>query len=105
MMSFMPEKMRSSSMQPNRSILVVEDDPFMQKNFQNVIRSIDSSIKIKCVETAEEAQKILRQGGPYIYDLVVVDQILGGKTTGIDLWKECKDDFPPMSFILTSGRK
>ena len=90
---------------PGRSILVVEDDLFMQRNFQHVIRSIDPSITVECVETAEEAQTILGKGGPYIYDLVVVDQILGGRKTGIDLWREHKDSFPPCSFILTSGRK
>jgi len=105
MLTHQSENMRNDLVMPSRSILVVEDDPFMRKNFQHVIKSIDPSIKIECVETAEEAQEILGKSGAYFYDLVVADQILGGQKTGIDLWRECKDSFLPMSFILTSGRK
>jgi DNA-binding NarL/FixJ family response regulator len=105
MLTNLPENIRDNLVMPSRSILVVEDDPFMQKNFQHVIKSIDPLIKVECVETAEEAQTILGKSGAYFYDLVVADQILGGQKTGIDLWRECKDSFPPMSFILTSGRK
>jgi CheY-like chemotaxis protein len=69
-----------------KNILVVEDDPVMQAYFKWIIRSIDSTIGVDCVASGEEAVAHLEKAKQkHPFDLIIADQILEGKKTGVDV--------------------
>jgi CheY-like chemotaxis protein len=87
-----------------RSVLLVEDDPFMQKNLARLVQSIDKNIIVDRVATAEEAKDLVdHRDDLNDYDLVISDQFLKGQATGLELWEHCQRKHPDMPFMLTSG--
>jgi CheY-like chemotaxis protein len=87
-----------------RAILLVEDDPIMQRNLEHLIQTIDNDIIVDRVATAEEAKDLMDHRDNYgDYSLVISDQFLEGQGTGLELWDHCRKKHPSIPFILTSG--
>jgi len=87
------------------SILIVEDDIFMQAQFASLIKATDYEVSIEKVTTAEEAEQLLDGKNCEHFDLVIADQFLEGRETGLDLWRFCQKSHPDVRFLLTSGEQ
>jgi CheY-like chemotaxis protein len=90
-----------------KSVLVVEDDPWIRPVLEGVVASIDPRIRVDWFESAEEAIAALEARrrdpvqGPY--DLIVADIFLDGPSTGLDLWRECEDRFRETPIVVISS--
>lgn len=86
-------------------VLIVEDDQACEAILEKIVHSVDPRAKVDWVESAEVAALTLvqerTQGRPY--DLVISDIFLGGKLTGIDLWKIYQEFTPMPPVVLTSS--
>jgi len=81
-----------------KRILIVEDDPSVQKSIQHCVQRQGHVAEIfDCVEDAESA---LSQGS---YDLVITDFSLRTKKTGLDLLRLTTQRFPGLPVLLLSG--
>ena len=90
-----------------RRILVLEDDEDMAMVFDKIIKSIDGEAEIQIATTAEQVlaslQAHIRDRDKHPYDLIIADIFLEGEATGFDLLKVCRQFFPTVSMIVTSG--
>ncbi len=86
-----------------KRFLVVEDDFAGQPIWEKIIRTLEPQAIIRWATTSEAAQilieKAMQEGEAF--DIVVSDIFLGGKGTGLDLWK--KFHSPSVEFLLMSG--
>jgi DNA-binding response OmpR family regulator len=98
---------RTKSLAPFKSVLVVEDDPWIRPVLEGVVASIDPSIRVDWFESAEEALVALeaRKRDPVMgpYDLVIADIFLEGPGTGLDLWRECEHRFGETPIVVISS--
>ena len=82
-------------------VLLVEDSPESEDLVRRICETVDGNMRLKCVRTAEEAEKILEINPNY--DLIIADHFLAGQTTGLDLWKTCQERFKQIPFMMTSS--
>jgi len=86
-----------------RKILLVEDEPFWQAVLSTTLKSIDPRLQLRFVRNKKHAENALFQSSDV--DLIIADFFLEGKTTGLDLWRQCHVDFQAIPFIILSGIK
>lgn len=83
----------------DRTILLVEDNPDLQKVTQIAIRS--AGYQVLTCSNADQALEYLESGESI--DLVVSDVVMPGEYSGIDLAEYIAQKFPTRPVILTSG--
>ena len=92
---------------PPLRVFVLEDDMDLSAVIERVLRSIDPMISLDWATSAEEALAIIQpSSSPYdwpVYDLIVSDIFLDGKSTGIDFWRTCQESFPDTPVVMTSA--
>ena len=92
---------------PPLRVFVLEDDMDLSAVIERVLRSIDPMISLDWATSAEEALAIIQPtSSSYdwpVYDLIVADIFLDGKSTGIDFWRTCQDAFPDTPVVMTSA--
>jgi CheY-like chemotaxis protein len=76
-------------------ILLVDDDPDVAATNVETIEELGHSVELTA--TAAEAAEALERKAP---DLVVLEAILGGKFTGIELAKELAETHPDLPMIM-----
>lgn len=91
-----------------RHVLVVEDDLELSAVIDRVIQSIDPSITVDWVTSAEQAVALIKDRleshqGDRPYDLILTDIFLDGNQSGLDLWKICQQQLPRTPMIVTSA--
>jgi CheY-like chemotaxis protein len=88
-------------------VLVLEDDLELSAVIEHVLRSIDSTLSLDWATSAEGAivqlTRNLKNDSECVYDLIVADIFLDGKSTGLDVWRACQDLFPETPIIVTSA--
>ncbi len=77
-----------------RKYLVVEDDFTLQSIWEHIIQSVDSHAIIRWARSEEGAEKLIndREKIEDPFDFVIVDIMLVGEKTGIDLWQKYKNN-------------
>lgn len=83
--------------------LVVEDDISLQSIWERIIESVDPTAMIRWARTEEGAEKLIqdRQRVGDEFDCIIVDIMLAGEKTGIDLWNRYGDT--NTQFLFTSS--
>jgi response regulator of citrate/malate metabolism len=86
-----------------RRILVVEDDPGMQKILRYMLEKIDQQNIVRTAGTAEEGFALLQDSAveDKLYDLAIVDLQLPG-SDGVLLWEVAMRRFS-IQFLFVSG--
>jgi len=82
-------------------VLLVEDSQESEALMRNICEAVDNNMKLKCVKTAEEAQHLLQANSNF--DLIIADHFLAGQKTGLDLWRNCQEEFGQIPFMMTSS--
>ena len=86
---------------PRPHILIVEDDPFSQKLFTNIINNTYENLNISIVSNYEQARDLLLSNKKI--KLAIIDIYLEGEKSGIDLLKFIKFSHPNTIVIITSS--
>jgi len=90
-----------------RSVLVVEDDLELSTVMDRILLSIDRDLILEWATSAEDASELLasasRRLGGKLYDLIIADIDLEGIGTGLDLWNQCRREYPTVPLVVTSG--
>jgi hypothetical protein len=83
-------------------ILIAEDELTYKPFWKQVIESVRPGARIDWVVSAEAAEKflLLEYERGFAYDLVILDILLAGEATGVDLWTRFKE--AGRSFIFVS---
>lgn len=82
----MIEHLYLRALKSTRKVLIVEDDPFSQRLFANILLAVDSQLDILFAENCTEAESYLILYHHAI-DLVILDVYLSDERTGIDFYK------------------
>lgn len=86
-----------------KTIMVVEDDPCLYAIIEKVLFSIDQTLKILWVTSAEEAERLLDEDSTHRIHLVLADHYLSGEKTGLNLWETIQRRFQYLPVVVTSG--
>lgn len=85
-----------------KKILVVEDDMHWQVLIGSTLRSVYPDVQIRYAKTVADAELFLSTGCSF--NMIIADQQLKGKKTGIDLWRQCQsNENSQVPFMLVSG--
>ncbi len=76
-------------------ILLVDDDPVAVASETEAIETMGHSVE--CTSTPAEAVAAVRRDAP---DLVVLEAILGGKFTGMQLARDIAETYPDLPMIM-----
>jgi response regulator of citrate/malate metabolism len=82
-------------------ILIVEDDPFSQRLFTNIINDTYQNLNISIVSSYEQARDVLSSNQKI--KLAIIDIYLESEKSGIDLLKFIKFSHPHATVIITSS--
>jgi DNA-binding NtrC family response regulator len=85
---------------PNR-VLLVEDDPAVTSLVKMVLHSVNPETEFESCTSAESAQALIQSQRKFA--LIVCDQNLDGKATGLDLWRFCRDAQLKTPFVMMSS--
>jgi CheY-like chemotaxis protein len=85
---------------PKPKMLLVEDNLESAALMQYLCQKINCNLNVSCVPSAQSALHLLEKDSHY--DLIISDHFLTGETTGLELWKICKEKFK-IPFLVTSG--
>ncbi|OZG72576.1 hypothetical protein BTA51_15815 [Hahella sp. CCB-MM4] len=88
----------------NARIAVVEDDPDVQATIVQQLETFGFSTD--CYERAEDLLKVMFASSDGVFplpDMVITDINLQGTMSGVDLLAECRQRFPDLIVVLTSG--
>lgn len=89
--------------QEAKKILIVEDDMTLKILWQQIVRKLEFAVNVEWATSEGSASKAIeeqkKRGGHY--DLVICDIFLSGNNTGIDFWRDHRDE--PTEFVFTSG--
>jgi len=88
-----------ASKPPVRTILLVEDEPFVREATRNILEN--AGFFVLAAEDAAEAVSMYEQH-EFSVDIVMTDMILPGRT-GQELGKELRARSPQVSVLITSG--
>lgn len=92
----------NENVNPNQSILIVEDDLSVVEYLEHVLDHLRPGLDLDYATSAEEAMKRIRtRSTPY--NLVIADIFLDGEMTGFDFWLECAKVYPDMPVVITSS--
>jgi CheY-like chemotaxis protein len=84
-------------------ILVVEDNPFLQRTYRRLLRG---SAEVTLFTSGEEALHFLREFGT---DFIISDQNLAGRLRGTDIYRHVRENHPHLArkflFITASGHE
>jgi DNA-binding NtrC family response regulator len=83
-----------------RSVLVVEDDPFMKPILRRILRSIDPTIRLHWAPTFREACQALETTQ---FSMVISDCLLPHGASGLTVWDLCRKNQPELPFLMISG--
>jgi DNA-binding response OmpR family regulator len=83
-----------------RHVLVVDDDLMLKPIFRRVFRRIDPEIRVHWATTVGEACELLSQ---IPYRMIIVDCLLDRGSSGLTLWRLCKENHPDLPFLMISG--
>lgn len=78
---------------------MVEDDPFWQDLISQAIRAqYGKQVSVRCTRSVHQADNLVFNGH---YDLLIFDQMLEGKETGLNLWESLrgKQNYVPMIML------
>lgn len=89
-----------AGMRTGRKILVVEDDLALKPILERICRAVDEECELKWVMSAVNAMTELRKS---TFDLVIVDHLLEGDGTGMDVWRHCRKCYPNLPVLVMSG--
>jgi len=78
--------------------LVVDDHPIVRKGICQILNEISGSVHIK---EANDAQEAIREIRATVFDLVVLDINLPGRS-GLDLLEDLKSSHPDMKILIMS---
>lgn len=81
---------------PIASVLVVEDDPRQLRLYSRALRGFS----LTCVTNAAAAVSALREHVP---DVILLDHVLAGEETGVDLLPKLKDVAAHVPVVIISG--
>jgi CheY-like chemotaxis protein len=76
-------------------ILLVDDDPDVAATNAETIETLGHSVELTA--TSAEAARAMERKAP---DLVVLEAILGGEFTGMELAKELAETYPDLPMIM-----
>jgi two-component system, cell cycle sensor histidine kinase and response regulator CckA len=82
-----------------RTILLVEDEPFVREATKNILEN--AGLFVLAAEDATEAMQIYERH-EFPIDIVMTDLILPGRT-GQQLGKDLRERSPQVSVLITSG--
>ncbi len=85
-----------------RSVLIVEDDPWIEPVLSRGVREAmpNYDVKLDWVSTVESAKSKLWDGS---YVMVIADVLLNDDQDGLELWHYCQKYFPEMPVLLISS--
>lgn len=97
------ERLFSSTVSDEPSILLVDDDPAVELIWRLIIEKLDPRINFDWVTSEASAAEAIAQAESCgrKYELIICDIFLSGCGTGIDLWQKHKDR--GMNFLFISG--
>ena len=82
-------------------VLLVEDDPFWQDLISHSVKAqYGKNVSIRCTRSVHQADNLVFDGH---YDLVIFDQMLEGKETGLDLWESLREKQIYVPMIMLSS--
>lgn len=90
---------RRNEEQPPRTILLVEDEPFVREATCSILER--AGFQVLPAEDAQEAMEVYEVRGRKV-DLLMTDIVLPGKN-GDELGKEMRQHSPDVAVLLTSG--
>jgi DNA-binding NarL/FixJ family response regulator len=82
------------------NVLVVDDDPDVGALIRLTLRFDDQLRVVGMATSAEDAMAMARQIRP---NLVILDHLLGGPVTGLQVAHQLREDFPEIRVILFSA--
>lgn len=90
-----------------KSLLIVEDDLSLIQLLDVILDEMRPGLDWDYATCGEKALQLIRERarlrGEMPYSLVIADIFLEDDLTGFDVWQECQEQFPKMSFIFTSS--
>lgn len=83
--------------------LIVEDDVVFQCLWEMIVRKFDPMAEIVWARSEEGAESVIDEEvlGPEAFDCVIVDVMLAGEKTGVDLWMKYRDS--ATQFLFSSA--
>jgi DNA-binding NtrC family response regulator len=94
-----PLSLPSNDRSRRRTILLVEDEPFVREATSGILRS--AGFDVLPVEDAQSAMKAYEECKQGI-DLVLTDMVLPGRT-GLQLGQDLQEHAPEVVVLITSG--
>ena len=83
-----------------KRILLVDDHALVRQGLERLLNHGDEFVVCEEAGTAAEGMELVRELHP---DAVIVDVNLPGKTNGIELTKQLRDEFPNMVVLVLSA--
>lgn len=83
-----------------RTILIVEDDPFLRTSLALFLQATDPDVAVSQAGTLTKAIETMHGS---TFDLFFVDYLLGGNETGVDFWEACIEHATETPFVLFSS--
>lgn len=83
-----------------KRILLVDDHALLRQGLERLLNLGDEFVVCEEAGTAAEGIELVREMRP---DGVIVDVGLPGKTDGIELTRQLRDEFPNMVILILSG--
>src|SRR5689334_8000655 len=83
-----------------KRILLVDDHALVRQGLERLLNLGDEFVVCEEAGTAAEGIELVRELRP---DGVIVDVSLPGKTNGIELTKQLRDEFPNIVVLILSG--
>lgn len=87
-------------------VLLLEDEPIFHEIWRYVLKNVDESAELVCVDSVEKAEQLIStlDDGINTFRLVISDIYLSGVKSGIDFWNEVfLTDEPVPPFLLVSS--
>ncbi|MFG6448128.1 response regulator [Roseateles sp. BYS180W] len=81
-------------------VLLVDDHPLILAALRSLIQSLESSVEVLGVETADHARQVLAEQAAF--DLVLLDLQLGD-ANGFDVLTELRQKYPDMPVVVISA--
>ncbi len=81
--------------------LIIENDPFSQKLFSHIIKSVSDTAVVLSAANIAEAREYIQLG--LNIDLIVLDIFLDGNNNGLDILPQLREAFPDTPVIVTSS--
>lgn len=81
-----------------KTVLIVDDDPFVRQSMKRVLRNVD--IEIREAENGQEALDLLRGG---LSPAIIISDVDMPVLSGLELAQHRKDEFPGIPMVLCSG--